>query len=95
MLVQSIFEPIAALINTTSLPVMPLAAIWLTSPLLTDKGLTRRITEGDRVFVEDNELKDCMVEPTHQITGCYGKPASDFSVTLIDLKTQEIIKIQL
>jgi len=95
MLAQSIFEPIAALINPASFPVMPLTAIWLNAPLLTDKGLTRRITEGDRVLIENNELKDCMAKPTHQITGCYGKPTSDFSITLIDLKTQELIKIQI
>lgn len=95
MLTQSIFSPIATLINPASFPVMPLAAIWLTAPLLTAKGLTRRITEGDQVFIENNELKDCTRNPTHQITGCYGKPASDFSITLIDLKTQELIKIDI
>ena len=95
MLAKSIFEPITALINPASIPVMSLAAIWLTSPLMTSKGITRRITEGDRVLVENNELKDCLGDPTHQITGCYGKPSSDFSLTLIDLKTQELIKIEI
>lgn len=95
MLTQSIFEPIAALINPADIPVMPLAAIWLNEPLMTDKGLTKRITAGDLVFIENGELKDCMSKPTHEITGCYGKPTSDFYLTLIDLKTQELIKIQI
>ena len=95
MFTQQYFEPIAALLNPASIPVMPLAAIWLTSPLMTDKCITRRITEGDRVLIENNELKDCLGDPTHQITGCYGKPTSDFYVTVIDLKKQELKKIQL
>lgn len=95
MFTQQYFEPIAALLNPKSIPVMPLAAIWLTSPVMTDKKLTRRITEGDRVLIENNELKDCLGDPTHQITGCYGKPTSDFSISVIDLKTQEITRIQL
>jgi len=95
MFTQQYLEPIAALLNPVSIPVMPLAAIWLTKPVMTDKNITRRITEGDRVLIENNELKDCLGDPTHQITGCYGKPTSDFYITVIDLKTQEIIKIQL
>lgn len=97
MLAQSIFSPIAALINPASFPVMPLTAIWLNKSVWTDKDLTRRITEGDRVCIENNELVDCLDDrkATHQITGCYGKPSSDFSITLINLKTLELIKIEI
>lgn len=92
---KSIFIPIAEAINPASFPVMPLTAIWLNAPLLTANGIRRRITEGDQVLVTNGELKDCMNKPTHQITGCYGKPTSDFSITLIDLKTQELTKISI
>src|SRR5689334_2961323 len=97
MSAKSIFSPIAALLNPASFPVMPLTAIWLNTPIWTAKDLKRRITEGDQVCIQNNELIDCLGDhkATHQITGCYGKPTSDFSITVIDLKTQELSQIKI
>lgn len=75
--------------------IMPIAGIWLDKPLMTADKLTKRITEGDRVLIEDGELKDCLFEPTHVITSCHGKVSSDFSIHVMDIKTNQlsIIKI--
>lgn len=71
-------------------PVMPLASIYLDKPLMTADKITKRIVEGDRVFIENGELKDCMGEPTHIVTSCHGKVSSDFSIHVMDIKTQEL-----
>lgn len=73
----------------------PLTAIWLDTPIMTATGITKKIEEGQQVFIESGKLKDCMNKPTHQITGCHGSPTGDFSITIIDLKTQELSKISI
>lgn len=77
------------------LPVMELAAIWLTTPLKMSDHTSVRITEGDFVYIENGELKDCLDKPTHRITSCRGRERSDFEVSVIDLITMELTIIKL
>jgi len=58
---------------------------------------TARITKGDRVLIVNGELKPLPddTEPTHQITSCMGTATSDFSISVIDLKSQELSHIKL
>jgi hypothetical protein len=55
------------------------------------------ITEGQRVKVNEvGELLDLNDEtPTHQITSCWSSLFENLGVTVIDLKTRELRKIEL
>lgn len=77
------------------LPVMELAAIWLERPLKMSDHTSRRITEGDFVYCENGELKDCYLPPTHCITSLRGRGNSDFEISVMDIKTKELQKIKL
>lgn len=92
-----LFEVLASIVKPPSNKTMPLAAIWLNKPIWTAKTVTRRIEEGDLVVIQNKELKDCIDQkPTHRITGCYGKwDNSDLHINVIDLKTQELTRIDI
>lgn len=92
---ENLFQCLSDALKPVNFPVMPLAAIWLKKPVMTSQKITHRITEGDKVFIEDGELKDCLKEPTHIITQCRGKATSDFSINVMDLKTNELSTINL
>jgi hypothetical protein len=80
---------------------MKLAAIWLEQSIMAENQTikpTRRICEGTRVRVENNHLCDITeTNPaTHQITECRGTlQDTNFEISLIDLKTQELSTIKL
>lgn len=67
--------------------VHPLAAIWLTKPLVTQQGRTVRIRDGHLVKVEEGKLVDCTDEPTHLILQCFGADSHSFSVKAKNLET--------
>lgn len=73
----------------------PLAAIWLTKPVITKQGKTVRIAPEMEVKIENNELVDCIGEPTHKVLDCLGTLYNQFELVLLDLKTMQphIIKL--
>ena len=93
---DELFELFANICRPQPLPSMPITAIWLNKPLMTSDGIKSRITEGDYVLVEGNELKDCLDKPTHIITSCHGKvDNTDLHIVCMDIKTMELKRIQL
>lgn len=73
--------------------VMPLAAIWMnTSVALGDGRVTRRITSGDMIRIQDDELVNCLPGQvaTHEIRECRGKLSSDFSIECLNRLTEKI-----
>lgn len=73
----------------------PLAAIWMTNPIMIAGKFTRRITEGDQIRIENGQVSLTSEPPTHQITACMGELTDNFEIHVIDLKTRElsIVKI--
>ena len=93
---KDIFESLGEYLMPKTLPTMPILAVWLDTPLMTSDGIKSRITEGDYVLVEGNELKDCLDKPTHIITSCHGKvDNTDLHIVCMDIKTMELKRIQL
>lgn len=74
---------------------MPLAAIWLEKSLKMQEHSGYRITEGDLIKIENNEVVDCDGKATHVITGCYGGIYGPFEVVCMDIKSHELIKVQI
>lgn len=73
-----------------------LSAIHLPQQIRISTGLTRKLEEGQFVFIEDGKLKDCFQKPNYRITSLRGKlDDSYFEFTAINLKTLELVNIVL
>lgn len=72
-----------------------LDAIWLESPVKTDKGNVRRIAAGDMVTIRDGKITDNLVHPTHKILRCTGTPYGQFEIAVVELFTNELSQIKL
>ena len=81
-------------INSLYTDVQELAAIWLPEKVKANDVLTRRITVGDLVTIKDGKLVN-EGDNTHVITTCWGCLYSNFSISVIDLKTMELSQIKL
>lgn len=69
--------------------VMPLAAIWVTSPVITSKGRTARIEAGDQIRVIDGWIVDIQDgnPATHEVIECRGNIGN--SILEMDIKNLE------
>ena len=61
-------------LNKSFNSVMPLAAIWLESPIKTQTGKQIRITDGDLIRVVKDKIVDVTQEAkaTHKVLNCKG-----------------------
>lgn len=77
--------------------VMQLNAIWLNKKVqLGDGRETKRVTQGDLVRIENDELVNCGPGMfTHEVLECRGKMYSDFSLTCFNLVEEKIEVINL
>lgn len=81
--------------------VMPLAAIWLTSPVITSKGRTARIEAGDkiRVFSSFSAMICDITEnwpATHEVIECRGNIGNSIlEMDIKDLHTGEVSTLKL
>lgn len=76
--------------------IMPLAAIWLSRAIKTDKGATVRIEKGDKVRVNDGMLCDISEDYpcSHEVIGCYGNISNTILYfELKDLTTNELLTL--
>lgn len=72
--------------------VIELAAIWLDEKVyVKDKGMERRITEGDEVAILHGRVMNSDRHiPTHRIIGCFGTAASTkLHIVVVDILTNE------
>lgn len=91
---ENLFETIANICRPTVLPVMPLVRIWI--KVKTEFGWVYSIEEGDRVYIHNGKLCNCLDKATHQITQCMGRVGdTDLQIHCIDLKTKELSIIKL
>ena len=95
---ENVIEVLAHAINSANATEVPLAAIYLTSPVFTAKSLTKRITEGDFVYIEGDELKDCINDKkaNYVITSCHGRlNNTGFYIVCMHTKTLQLKRVNL
>jgi hypothetical protein len=94
---MDIFNTIADIVksqNDLYIKQRELAAIWLSSPVITAQGKTSRIAPDMLVTIKDG----CLVDgerPTHKVLACFGTLINQFEITVIDLFTNEPNQIKL
>lgn len=71
-------------VSTIAKP-MPLAAIWLDTPVLVDGIKTSRIIPGMSIQLEGNKIVDCQ-NATHELISCIG----NISGTLLEISAKNL-----
>ncbi len=73
-----------------------LAAIWLTSGVMTSEGKKVRICPDCLVWIKDGELVDGEGEPTHKVIECRGTLVNQFEMDLQEINNPDnLITIKL
>ena len=94
---ESLFNTFADLVSPFN-KIMPIEAVWLNDPVITDSGKKWRIKAGDKVRVRLDRITNIShnLPATHRIVRCKGNLVSSvLQVELENLETKELSTLNL